>query len=257
MSSPFPGMDPYLETHWEDVHHRLVLYSCDRLQAQLPADLRARVEERVFVESGSQLVRQTRPDVQVVYSAPTPLPTVLREGGATAAEPIVFEMHELSIAEGYIVLRERGAARFLSPTNKRAGTGQEKYLEQQGEVLQSDASLGEIDLVRAGQRVLTLPTEEIPVQYRNDYLACVSPGWKRSRRELYPLPLRQRLPVLPIPLRQEDAPVQLDLQAVVDQVYAAGRYDDLDYGTELDPPLSGEEAAWANQLLIGTARRRG
>jgi hypothetical protein len=25
MNSPFPGMDPYLEPHWLDVHARLVL----------------------------------------------------------------------------------------------------------------------------------------------------------------------------------------------------------------------------------------
>jgi hypothetical protein len=44
--------------------------------------------------------------------------------------------------------------------------------------------------VRPGQRVLALPDHEIPVQYRDSYLACISSGWKRSRRELYLMPLR-------------------------------------------------------------------
>ncbi len=35
MLSPFPGMDPYFEHHWRDVHHRLVTYSCDQIQTQL------------------------------------------------------------------------------------------------------------------------------------------------------------------------------------------------------------------------------
>ncbi len=40
MHNPFPGMDPYLEQHWGDVHHRLVQYASDQLQEHLPADLR-------------------------------------------------------------------------------------------------------------------------------------------------------------------------------------------------------------------------
>jgi hypothetical protein len=51
MASPFPGMDPYLEQHWGDVHHRFITYASDHLAKVLPGDLRARVEERVFVES--------------------------------------------------------------------------------------------------------------------------------------------------------------------------------------------------------------
>ncbi|MBY0523528.1 MAG: DUF4058 family protein [Gemmataceae bacterium] len=35
MPSPFPGMDPYLESHWGDVHTKLVTYSGDQLQPQL------------------------------------------------------------------------------------------------------------------------------------------------------------------------------------------------------------------------------
>jgi hypothetical protein len=27
MPSPFPGMDPYLEVHWRDIHASLIIYS--------------------------------------------------------------------------------------------------------------------------------------------------------------------------------------------------------------------------------------
>jgi hypothetical protein len=117
------------------------------------------------------------------------------------------------------------------------------------EVLRPGASLVGIDLVRAGQRVLALPRHEIPLEHRGDYLACISPGWKRNRRELYPMPLRQRLPILPIPLRRNESPVYLDLQGLVDQAYLTGRYDRLDYGAELNPPLSTDDAVWAEALL--------
>ena len=29
MRSPFPGMDPYLEQFWGDVHHRLITYASE------------------------------------------------------------------------------------------------------------------------------------------------------------------------------------------------------------------------------------
>lgn len=48
MNSPFPGMDPYLERHWEDVHTRLIGYIADELQPQLSDDLIARMEEKVY-----------------------------------------------------------------------------------------------------------------------------------------------------------------------------------------------------------------
>ena len=51
MQSPFPGMDPYLEARWRDVHHRLCTYGCDQIQGQLSPDLLARLDERLVVES--------------------------------------------------------------------------------------------------------------------------------------------------------------------------------------------------------------
>ena len=36
MKSPFPGMDPFLERHWEDVHTRLIGYIADALQPHQP-----------------------------------------------------------------------------------------------------------------------------------------------------------------------------------------------------------------------------
>jgi Protein of unknown function (DUF4058) len=66
MASPFPGMDPYLEQFWGDVHHRLITYACDQLQGALPAELRARVQERVFVESSAGSERTMYSDIRVI-----------------------------------------------------------------------------------------------------------------------------------------------------------------------------------------------
>ena len=64
MQGPFPGMDPYLEQHWGDVHHRLITYASDQLQTKLPDDLRARVEEREFAESEAD-------DDRLIYPEPS------------------------------------------------------------------------------------------------------------------------------------------------------------------------------------------
>ena len=67
MPSPFPGMDPYLEAHWRDVHARLIIYACDALQGVLPTPLRARVEESVLLETPKGIGDHPLfPDVRVV-----------------------------------------------------------------------------------------------------------------------------------------------------------------------------------------------
>jgi hypothetical protein len=165
------------------------------------------------------------------------------------------------ITEGFIEIRDRGGGKvftvieFLSPANKGGGVGQEKYVEKQEEVLSSDASLVEIDLLRSGRRVLALPSAEIPSRFRNDYLVCISPGWVKGRRELYPLPLRQPLLAIPIPRRAGEARVNLALQPLVDRVYAVGRFDLTDYTMPPEPPLSSGDAAWAAELVKTTGSR--
>lgn len=71
MNSPFPGMDPYLEKHWRDVHHNLITYSRDQIQTRLPSHLRARVEERMFVEADAGENRNIYPDMHVVERGST------------------------------------------------------------------------------------------------------------------------------------------------------------------------------------------
>ena len=39
MASPFPGMDPYLEYHWGDIHSGLVIYIREAVAKQLPRGL--------------------------------------------------------------------------------------------------------------------------------------------------------------------------------------------------------------------------
>jgi hypothetical protein len=72
---------------------------------------------------------------------------------------------------------------------------------------------------------------------------------------VYGAPLRARLPIIPIPLRPSDPEALLDLQAVVEQCYRNGGYDDIDYTGEPEPRLNKADAAWADALLREQGRR--
>ncbi|MDF1811744.1 MAG: DUF4058 family protein [Verrucomicrobiales bacterium] len=234
---------------------------CDALQPKLPRDLRARVEERIFLET--QPERQFIPDV--VVSGPSSFeppsgwtPVGEEEGSVVVTPPIVFEPVEFT--EGYIEIRDRHdqtlitSIEFVSPSNKQAGKGREEYLRKQREVLESTANLVEIDLVRQGSPVIHLPGgDPDPRLARADYLASVTVEWAGQRMEVYPVSIQQRLPVLSIPLRKDDEPLPPDLQQLIDQVYVAGRYDDIDYSDKLHPPLDDGIVTWLKKDVVNTS----
>jgi len=256
-TSPFPGMDPYLESHWGDIHQRIITYSSDALQRALPDDLLARVEERVYVESDEGVrLWSIGPDTRIHELKGTSVASSLSSNGVAVAEPQIFMKEQAEeITEGSIVIREADGARvitiieFLSPANKAGGEGTRLYKQKQADVLRSESSLVEIDLIRDGQRVLMLRPHRIPFEFRDYYLACICRGWRPQQIELYAISLRERLPALPIPLRPHEAPIALDLQAILDQCYENGRYSKLDYRRPCEPTLKREDLVWAEDLL--------
>ncbi|HEV8604312.1 MAG TPA: DUF4058 family protein [Tepidisphaeraceae bacterium] len=253
--SPFPGMDPWLEQQWGDVHHRLITYSGDTLQGQLPGDLVARLEERVFLETPWTTSRQIVPDVQIVETPERPRTPGTR-GVAGVAEPLVLQFPGDPVTEGYIEIREAGSANrivtiieILSPSNKMPGPGMDLYRKKQDEVLGGFTSLVEIDLLRSGQRITLAHRIHVPPSHRTPYHISVRRGWRPNNIELYAIPLSERLPVIRIPLRQEDQDAHLDLQELFDRAYVNGRYDHTDYTSRLDPSLDPADVAWAEGIL--------
>ncbi len=144
---------------------------------------------------------------------------------------------------------------ILSLANKLPGEGQRQYRRKQQELCAARVSLVEIDLLRKGQRVVSLPSRELPRRLRSAYLACVRRGWEPHRFETYPLALKNPLPTIRIPLRETDDDVRLDLQAILDQAYRKGRYHaTINYEEAPVPPLSGEEGKWARALVKKASR---
>jgi hypothetical protein len=136
------------------------------------------------------------------------------------------------------------AIEVLSPTNKR-GDGRQEYLAKRRRILLSTAHLLEIDLLRQGQRVpMQKPLPAAP------YFIFLSRAEKRPLTEIWPISLKEPLPVVPIPLLPADADVVLDMQQVFTMTYELLGYDlALDYTKPPDIPLPKAEVAWAETLL--------
>ena len=94
MPSPFPGMDPYLEQKWTNVHSRLITYICDAINPGLPDDLVAGMEETVTVESDEGEHWAWVPDVHVARDpeAAFEVGGSSRGGGVAVAEPVMVRV---------------------------------------------------------------------------------------------------------------------------------------------------------------------
>jgi len=255
MESPFPGMDPYLEEHWRDVHHRFLTYACDELQDHLPDHLRARLEERVFVEPEFGEGRGIHTEIRVVEH-PSRGSEIALTSDVAVADPLIICAESEPATEGFIEIIDVGSGNrvvtvieLLSDSNKQPGEGQDLYRKKQRECLQGGANLVEIDLLRSGKRVLAVPPTRIPSSHRTTYQICVTRGSLPRKYEVYRAPLAEPLPVIRVPLRLDDADVPLNLQGLIDRCYRHGRYDDIDYRAALVPSLEPAEAAWASELL--------
>jgi hypothetical protein len=258
-ANPLPGMNPWLEWHWGDVHTSLNTYARDALQPQLPAGLRARVEEYVVVEGDEDeegLGDRFSPDVQVLERPDAP-----SSGGATTlvaevAEPLIVPrqtepatLHSLHIVDTKTGHRLVTSIEFLSAANKGTAAGRQQYREKQERLLSGRVNLVEIDLLRSGAWVLAVPRTRVPKARRAPYRICVVRAARQHLAEVYPVALQTPLPTIRIPLRRKDADVLLNLQALLDTTYVNGGYEDLDYTQDPHPPLTGPDADWAERLL--------
>ena len=254
MPSPFPGMDPYLERYWGDVHSSLVTLAKVALQRQLCGDLVARSEDRVYADDADALRRQMRS-----LGFPNRSAT-----GVAVAKPTIITIGSDDITESFVQILDTAdgnhvvtVIEFLSPSNKLYRAPRESYRAKQEECLEARTSLVEVDLIRAGRRRLLMDMLSLPAERRGEYMVSVWRAYtgKFGRREGYGLRLRDRLPGIRVPLQNGDPDIILDLQSLVDQAYEAGAYGrSLDYTRELDPPLSPNDAAWADGLLRAAGR---
>jgi len=255
MNTPFPGMDPYLEhpVLWTAVHARLMVWLAHQLSPLLRPRYVVSVEERVFLEEAGQ---QRVPDIWV-QQVRTGSGRVSATGWEVAS-PVVVEVEELEVREHFIEILDRyqdlkvvTVIEVVSPSNKAPGPGREAYLAKQAEVLGAECHLVEMDLLRRGQHVLSVPQHRARAAAPYEYLICTNRWPNRKRYELVGCRLREPLPRISVPLTEPDPDATLDLQAAFEQAYDDGSYMlRVRYGEPCDPPLDAADQQWADERWL-------
>jgi hypothetical protein len=249
-------MDPFIESQkWDDFHGSFVGVLRELLVLRVRPQYLVDVERYVYVtreydDGEDEVVQIIAPDAFVADTGHG-----WRESAATAGtatlQPVRHRLRLPRRRQSYLVIRTRRnqavvtVIELLSPWNKTPESGVAEYLAKRINVLRSTANLVELDLLRGGER---LPTVD-PLQ-DGDFYAFVSRPRVRPDVDVYAWTLRDPLPTLPIPLAAGDADVPLDLQAALTTAYDRAGYDySLDYGAEIQPPLSPNQAPWVRARL--------
>ncbi len=223
MPSPFPGMDPHLESRmlWEDFHTTFLVALRAALKPLLPPEFAARLDERLYVVEGAW--KET-------------------------AREVFLEIRRVREPGGVVTVIE-----LLSLANKENGRGREAYLRKQKDLLASAVNLLEIDFLRSGAHSVAPQEEALKQKYGVwDYLislhrAQAEPGYHDF--EVWPLTVRDRLPEVLVPLADGFPDVVVDLQAVFTRAYDEGPTESINYSQPPEPPLRPEDAKWAKDFM--------
>lgn len=255
MPSPFPGMDPYLEGElWQEFHETLAGQIRAQLLKVLPPQYVALLAKRyvlhrpaVGLMSLPEEHRVIYPDVHVAqtprineaavgYKVQAVTQPAARLASLVSEQVPVMSVEVRDVANRRLVT----VIEILSPVNKM-GDGAMEYVEKRVALMETSVHLLEIDLLRRGGRVI-FETDPPPA----DYYAYLSRFTNRPYTDVWPIGLRERLPVLPVPLLPPDDDVQLDLQRAVDACYDLVHYERLlDYAAPPPPPpLSEADTMW-------------
>jgi len=258
MGSPFPGMDPFVESQkWGGFHHVFISQLARDLVKVLRPRYDVKPEERIYIETTGD-PDWYRADIAITVSRSPPAPPTGPAAAVLDLEPTLNALPmPFEVREPYLVIRKTGerevvaVIELLSPTNKRVGSdGRDEFLKKRHQVLRSAAHLIEIDLLLGGQR---LPTVR-PLASETDYCAIVSRARRRPKADVFEWRLRQKLPRIPIPLADNDDDALLNLQSAFTAVYEDLGYDySINYDEPLKVGLPAAEQAWVRE--IAAARR--
>lgn len=249
----FPGMDPWLEhpSLWGDVHFRLIAALARYLSPLLAPRYYVAVRTHTYVTTPPILLDSVRyPDVFVVETGQA----ATRQSSTTAqvSEPVLVQVPVPEvIEETYLEVREPAtgevitAVELLSPANKRPGLGREQYLRKRLEILATQTHLVEIDLLRSWP-----PMPFAGAESESHYRILIRRSEEGATARLYAFSIQDTIPRFPLPLQPGDEEPVIDMNVLLQGVYAEGRYDlRVNYAQPPIPPLAPANAEWAAQRL--------
>ena len=256
MSSPFPGMDPYIEHTeiWSDFHGDLAAEIRASLNSLIQPKYIARMTPRVTYEVVEIAeTKNVRPDVGVWQPKAAPQATIATKvviPPAPVQSLIVVEAPlrlftvEVRLVETMELVT---AIEILSPVNKqRSHAAFRAYQRKRQEILRSSAHLLELDLLRGGERP---PLQQaVP---NAPYYVVLSRAERRPQVEVWPIRLQDQLPLLPVPLLEMDPDAPLALGEIIAHIYVRGGYAALiDYHRPPPAPkLSETDVIWLDDWL--------
>lgn len=253
MSTPFPGMDPYLEQRdlWPNVHSSLIVALRDDLAPRLRPRYYVAVEERTTRVGPEDVAFTLRPDVAVIgLNRLNEVAPAYRAGGALTVQiPLPDELRETfleirSVADGRVVT----VVELLSPTNKRPGEGRRTYEEKRLALFGTRTHLVEIDLLRAWP---PMPMGGCPPNA--DYRILISRANRRPRADLLVFGVREQIPSFALPLLPGDDEPVVELNRLLHELYERAGFDlRINYSQPPEPPLHEADADWAVGLIQET-----
>ena len=259
MISPFPGMDPYIESKllWPDFHNDMAGEIRARLNQTLDPIYTAITTPYVTYQV-IQIDKDygIRPDVGVLRTpeiaggvAIAPAPTITSYVTNQVTVELRLKLHRVEVRftdnKKVVTMIE-----ILSPVNKQAShKAYHDYLRKQRDILRSEVHFIELDFLRGGTR----PPLVKPVP-KASYYVMLSRVEERPNVAVWPIQLIDPLPTIPIPLQQPDPDVVLNLNDVVATIYQRGAYQrQINYSQPPPAPvLSDREQSQVSQLLTKT-----
>lgn len=254
MPSPFPGMDPYIESSglWGDFHGSMLAVMRGELNHRLPKGYVASIELYVWTPERQTVVgrRAVQPDVCVREEKRQTRSTATATAVA-APVTIVLPAVERRKRRYLRIMDVRTKSvvtviELLNPANKKMGDDRQAYLAKRNEYLANRLNLVEIDLLRGGQRS---PIGEHPPEVA-DYCVVVCRGWEFPLAGFWTFTIRDPLPEIPIPVSQDLPDTLLPLRDCVDRTYDEGRYAEaLPYDEPLRPRPAKRDSAWLREVV--------
>jgi hypothetical protein len=243
-------MDPYLEGYlWADVQNALASKIRQLLVPKLRPRYTVRLEIYLIEDNHPEAeVGILYPDVEILLVRNASAPIATSGGIALATTPATLTLpliEPIAIRIPTIAIRDAAnnslvtSIEILSPVNK-GEPGLTQYRQKRQRLYQADVHLIELDLLRRGTRPFDhprLPTAPYFVTLTRAQSAAV---------DLWPIALRQALPIIPVPLKGEDPDVALDLGEALMEIYDEAGYDlSIDYTQSPPPPaLTPADQSW-------------
>ena len=252
-------MDPYLEGYlWVDVHNALANKIRQQLAPKIQPSYTVRLEVYLVQDTAPESeIGILYPDVEVLRQKSTllspirsPLPM---ESGNLLVNPAPLILPLMPLVEVRIASVEiRDPAsntlvtsiEILSSVNKRE-PGITPYRQKRQRLYNANVHLIEIDLLQRGTRPFAHP--RLPVV---PYLVTLTRA-QAKEVEVWPILLKDALPIIPVPLRSPDVDVPLDLASALRDIYDEAFYNlSIDYREPPPKPvLTDDDLAWMEVLL--------